>query len=130
MFLHSAVVNIPVLERDHNPTVLQGVGQLLDHVDLPELLDDSVLGDEDSQGLEDIEEDIKGVKTETNQRTNYMSDSSVLTHIRAGIGRLKAEAVELNLRLGTAENLIAAKISCEERRNLVGNDSSDDDGDD
>ena len=80
--------------------------------------------------LEDIEEDIKGVKTETNQRTNYMSDSSVLTHIRAGIGRLKAEAVELNLRLGTAENLIAAKISCEERRNLVGNDSSDDDGDD
>ena len=57
VFLHSAVVNIPVLERDHNPTVLQGVGELLDHVDLPELLDNNVLGDEDSHGLENIEED-------------------------------------------------------------------------
>ena len=57
VFLHSAVVNIPVLEREHNPTVLQGVGELLDHVDLPELLDNNVLGDEDSQGLENIVED-------------------------------------------------------------------------
>ena len=57
VFLHSAVVNIPVLEREHNPTVLQGVGELLDHVDLPELLDNNELGDEDSHGLENIEED-------------------------------------------------------------------------
>ena len=57
VFLHSAVLNIPVLERDHNPTVLQGVGELLDHVDLPELLDNNVLGDEDSQGLEKIKQD-------------------------------------------------------------------------
>ena len=57
VFLHSAVLNIPVLERDHNPTVLQGVGELLDHVDLPELLDNNELGDEDSHGLENIEED-------------------------------------------------------------------------
>ena len=57
VFLHSAVVNIPVLEREHNPTVLQGVGELLDHVDLPELLDNNELSDEDSHGLEDIEED-------------------------------------------------------------------------
>ena len=57
VFLHSAVLNIPVLERDHNPTVLQGVGELLDHIDLPELLDNNVLGDEDSQGLENIVED-------------------------------------------------------------------------
>ena len=30
---------------------------MLDHVDLPELLDNNVLGDEDSHGLENIEED-------------------------------------------------------------------------
>ena len=57
VFLHSAVVNIPVLEREHNPTVLQGVAELLDHVDLPEFLDHKELGDEDSHGLENIEEE-------------------------------------------------------------------------
>ena len=58
VILHCAVVNIPVPEWEHNPTaVLQGVGELLDHVDLPKLLDNNVLGDEDSQGLENIVED-------------------------------------------------------------------------
>ena len=35
------------LEQVHNPTVLQGVGELLDQVHLPELLDNLVLGDEE-----------------------------------------------------------------------------------
>ena len=69
------------------------------------------------------------MKAETRERTEYMSDSSALAQMRVGISKLKAEAVDMNLRLGTAENLIAAKFreGREGRGSLIVVDSSDDD---